>query len=153
MIDDASNFRSHIGLPHVEDIVIDQGNLFNSISRWVLLPELIVEVELALVDVAVFEVQNDLEVAVEVGAVAVDDRDPLLVELFGVVVSKADGSDSRVNITACVAHDDAETIRMLHAWPQRARCDSLLSGTQPLSEWLCTALGRLLSVFLVDACL
>ena len=56
MIDDASYFRSHIGLPHVKDIVIDQGNLFNSISRWVLLPELIVEIELALVDLAVFEV-------------------------------------------------------------------------------------------------
>ena len=56
MIDDASYFRSHIGLPHVKDIVIDQCNFFNSISRWVLLPELIVEIELALVDLAVFEV-------------------------------------------------------------------------------------------------
>ena len=118
MIDDAFDFRSQISLTHVEDIVINQGNLFNILSRWVLLPELIVEVELALVDLAVFEVQNDLEVAEEVGAVAVDDWYPLLVELLGVVVSKADGSNSRVDITARVAHDDAETIGVLHAWPQ-----------------------------------
>ena len=56
MINDTFDFRSQISLTHVEDIVIDQGNLFNILSRWVLLPELIVEVELVLVDLAVFEV-------------------------------------------------------------------------------------------------
>ena len=56
MINDTFDFRSQISLTHVEDIVIDQGNFFNIVSRWVLLSELIVEVELALVDLAVFEV-------------------------------------------------------------------------------------------------
>ena len=56
MVDDASDFRPQIGLPHVEDIVIDQGNFFDSFSRWVLLPELIIKVELALVNLAVLKV-------------------------------------------------------------------------------------------------
>lgn len=79
MIDDASDFRSQIGLTHVEDIVINESNLINSFSSWVLLPEFIVEVELTLVNLAIFEMENDLKVAVEVGTVAVDNRDPLLV--------------------------------------------------------------------------
>ena len=79
MIDDASDFRSQIGLTHVEDIVINESNLVNSFSSWVLLPEFIVEVELTLVNLAIFEMENDLKVAVEVGTVAVDNRDPLLV--------------------------------------------------------------------------
>ena len=59
--------------------MINQGNLVNSLSRGILLSKLIVEVQLALVDLAVLEMKDYLEITVEVGAVAIDDRDPLLV--------------------------------------------------------------------------
>ena len=79
MVDNACDFRSQIGLFHIEDIVIDQGYFIDSFSRWVLLPEFIVEVKLALIDLAIFEMENDLKIAVEVSAIAVNYRDPLLV--------------------------------------------------------------------------
>ena len=59
--------------------MINQGNLVNSLSRGILLSKLIVEVQLALVDLAVLEMKDYLEITVEVGAVAINDRDPLLV--------------------------------------------------------------------------
>ena len=60
MIDDAFNLWTQVGLLHVEDIVIDQSDLIDSFSRWILLPELIPEVELALVDLAILEMEDDL---------------------------------------------------------------------------------------------
>ena len=59
MIDDAFNLWSQIGLLHVEDVVIDQGNLIDSFSGWILLPELIPEVEHALIDLAFLEMEDD----------------------------------------------------------------------------------------------
>ena len=60
MIDDAFNLWSQICLIHVEDVVIDQGNLIDSFSRWILLPELIPKVEFALIDLALLEMEDDL---------------------------------------------------------------------------------------------
>ena len=129
MIDNTSNLRPQIGLLQVKHIMINQGNLIDSFSRWILLPELIVEVKLALVDLAVLEMEDYLKITVEVGSVAVNDWDPLLVKLFGIVVGKADRSHSRVNITASIAQHNTKTVRVLLRGPQRSRCDSLLSST------------------------
>ena len=79
MIDNASNLWPQICLVFIEDIMIDQGYLINSFSRWILLTELIVEVELVLVNFAVFKMDSYLKITEEVGAVAINDRDPLLV--------------------------------------------------------------------------
>ena len=40
---------------------------------------------------------------------------------------------------------------MLHVRPQGARCDSLLSGSEPLSEGLCSILDLVWSLFPADA--
>jgi len=93
VINNSFDFASHIALLVVQDVVIDEGHLVERVSGGELRSELVVEVEIILTDLTVFKVRRDLQVAVEVCPVAVDDWDPLLTEHLLVVEGKDEGSD------------------------------------------------------------
>ena len=93
MVDDALDLASHVALIDVEDIVIDQCHFFHDICRWVLSPELVIEVEFVLTDLAVLQVLRDLQVAEEIRAVAIDHWYPLLALLGLIVESEYEGAD------------------------------------------------------------
>ncbi len=94
VINDAFNLASEVSLVLIQYVVIDQGNLIYGVGIRVLSPELVPEVKVVLRDLAVLEMLGNLQVAEEVLASAVNDGNPLLVELLGVKVSQADGADS-----------------------------------------------------------
>ena len=71
----------HKALIHIKQVVVDQSNFFYRISRGVLLTELIVEIKVVLRYLCVGKVFYDFQVAKEIGAVAIDHRNPSLVQL------------------------------------------------------------------------
>ena len=136
VINYACHFTSHVTLVSVQDVVIDEGHLLDSGRIGVLLPKLIVEVKLILGDLAVCQVLHDLEVAEEILAPAIDDRDPLLIEFDAVKVGQTKGSNGRVDIATRVAHDDAELVLVGLSWAEGARSHSLCTRREPRAEFL-----------------
>ena len=94
VVDDALDLRAKISLVSVEDVMVNQCHFIDRVSGRILCSELIVEIQLFLTDLALLKMCRDLQVAEEIGAVAVDDGDPLLAELLLVVECKDESSDS-----------------------------------------------------------
>lgn len=88
--------------------MVDQSHFFHAFRGGELSLELIVEVEIVLRDLTILKMFHNFQIAEEVGALAIDNRSPLLIELGLVIVGQTDGSDGRVDITTCVTHNDAQ---------------------------------------------
>ena len=94
MVDNAGNFRTHIALLCVQNVVIDKSHIFDFASVRELSSELIVEVKVIQTDLAILQMSCDLQVAEEVSFVAVDNWNPLLAQLLLVVECKHKCTDS-----------------------------------------------------------
>ena len=94
VVDNTFDLTAHIALASIENVVIDQGHLFDRISRRKLRPELIVKVQVFEADLTVGKVFHDLCFTVEVCAITVDHWNPLLAQLLLVVEGKCECSDS-----------------------------------------------------------
>ena len=107
MVNNSPYFAAKVALLPVQNVVVDQGHLFNCLGVRELRSELIVKVQIVLTYLAIRKVLCDLKVGEEVCAIAVDDGHPLLAQFLLVVKCKHKRADSRIDIATCVSYDDS----------------------------------------------
>ena len=72
VVNDARHFGSKVCLRHIQNVVIDEGD-FSDLLRLVNTSKCIPEEEIGLRNFAVLKMHRDLEIAVEVCGVCIDD--------------------------------------------------------------------------------
>ena len=107
MVDDAPYFAAKIALLPVQNVVVDQCHLFNCLGVGELRSEFIVEVQIALANLAVRKVLCDLKIGEEVCSIAVDDGHPLLAQFLLVIKCEYKRAYGRIYVATSVAHDNS----------------------------------------------